>query len=33
VYNAHVSPVLDGVDPSLANLIAGLQAALTELEA
>ena len=31
-YNAHVSPVLDGTEPTVGNLIAGLQAALTELE-
>ena len=32
VYNAHVSPVLDGAEPTVANLIAGLQAAIAELE-
>jgi len=32
-YNSHVSPVLDGAEPTVANLIAGLQAAIAELEA
>ena len=31
-YNSHVSPVLDGTEPTVANLIAGLQAAIAELE-
>ena len=31
-YNANVSPVLDGADPSLANLIGGVTAALAALE-
>ena len=31
-YNSHVSPVLDGAEPTVANLIAGLQAAIAELE-
>jgi hypothetical protein len=31
-YNSHVSPVLDGAEPTFANLIAGLQAAIAELE-
>jgi uncharacterized protein (DUF433 family) len=32
-YNANVSTVLDGEAPTVANLIAGLQAAIAELEA
>jgi hypothetical protein len=32
-YNANVSTVLDGEAPTVSNLIAGLQAAIAELEA